>query len=94
MPLVVGRLEIEGGLEGRHGDRVIEVTILIEPLHTEVMLTCLLERLVDRSEVFEASLRADKLMGGIVSWVVREAEAQWQPSLLHLRVGVGRHAEV
>ena len=94
LSLVVSRLEFERGLEGRNGDRVIEVTILVEPLHTQVVLACLLERLVDGGEVLEAPLRADKFVSGVVSRVVLQAEAERQPSLLDFGVGVGGHAEV
>ena len=94
LPLVVGRLEFERGLEGRDSDRVIEVTIFVEPLHTQVVLASLLKRLVDGGEVLQAPLRADKLVSGVVGRVVLQAEAQRQPSLLDFGVGVGGHAEV
>ena len=53
--LILG-VQTEGSLEGRHGDGVVEGLILVEPLHGEVVLTRLLEGLVDRGQVLQAAL--------------------------------------
>ena len=52
------------------------------------MLISPLEGLVDRSQVFQTALRRHEVVSSIVSWLISQHQAQGQPSLFDLWVGV------
>lgn len=91
--LILG-IQVKGGLERGQGNRVVEVFILVEPLHSQVVLVGLLESRVDWSQILQTALRRNEFMSDVVRGIVKLGEAKGQPSLLDLRVRVISHAEV
>ena len=73
---------------------MVEVLILFEPLSSKSVLIGVLESLVDWSQVLQAALGRDEIVGRVVSWLILEAKAQRKPSLLNLGIRVSSRIEI
>jgi len=69
-------------------DGMVEVLELVVPLNAQVVVAIVLESLVDRSEVLQATHRSNELMGRFNYIHVVQADSERIPTLLDLRVGV------
>jgi len=65
---------------------MVEVFVLVEPLDSEVVLAVVLQTGVDWVDVLHSALAGDELMCSLISWLVLESQAKWEPSLLNLWV--------
>lgn len=73
---------------GSDGHRVIEVEILVIPLNAQAVLTAVLKSRVNWCQVLASAHAGDPGVGGVVAGLVLLGQANRQPSLLHLGVGV------
>lgn len=72
----------------RTGDGMVEVLEFVVPLHTGIMHAIVLQGLVDRSEVLQATHRSNKLMSRLNNIGVVETDSERVPTLLDFGVGV------
>ena len=73
-------------LNGGHGERMVEVNIFVEPLHSGVSLVGVKKGLVDWLKILQSSLLRHEFVGWLQGWLVTLSDSKGQPSLLALWV--------
>lgn len=84
----LSRSDTEDGFQGAHGEGMVEVLVLIEPLVGKVALAGVHEGRVVRSEVLDTTLNGNEGVSSIVNCIVEELETKWLPSLFDLWIGI------